>query len=229
MSYNKILMPPIDRVTIICFGASYLVAFIFELWYQFRPRPIFRLLGLIFGCAGLFAHTIFLAVQDVLLASPFGSLVFLGWILAVFYLYGSFHHNKVAWGLFVLPVLIGITVLASFSIRTDNQQRMSSLLHLVSWDGGRFWGKIHGGLMLFASVGICVAFVASVMYLVQVYRLKAKVSPRKGMKLLSLERLETMNRRAIMWSFPLLTAGLIVAVVRALQGQEDFVSWTNPK
>jgi ABC-type transport system involved in cytochrome c biogenesis permease subunit len=222
-------MPPIDRITLLCFGASYTVALGLELLYQFRPRPIFRLLGLVFGIAGLFAHTVFLLVQQLLLASPFGSLVFLGWILAVFYLYGTLHHRKVAWGLFVLPVLIGITLLAALSFRPDHSPPTLSLFDWSVWDGDRFWGQVHGALTLLAAVGICVAFVASVMYLFQLYRVKAKVPPRQGMKLLSLERLETMNRRAINWAFPLLTAGLLVAVIRALQNQEDFVSWTNPK
>ena len=74
------------------------------------------------------------------------------------------------------------------------------------------WGIAHGVLLLLAAVGVCVAFLASVMYLVQLQRLRAKTPPGQGMKLMSLERLEDMNRRAILWSFPLLTAGLLVGV-----------------
>jgi len=38
------------------------------------------------------------------LASPFGSLVLLAWVMAVFYFYGSIHYRRIAWGLFVLPL-----------------------------------------------------------------------------------------------------------------------------
>ena len=47
------------------------------------------------------------------------------------------------------------------------------------------------------------------MYLFQAHRLRAKTPPGQGLRLLSLERLEAMNRRAVYLSFPLLTAGVI--------------------
>ena len=34
------------------------------------------------------------------------------WVLAVFYLYGSLHHTRLAWAVFVLPVVIGLVGLA---------------------------------------------------------------------------------------------------------------------
>jgi ABC-type transport system involved in cytochrome c biogenesis permease subunit len=78
--------------------------------------------------------------------------------------------------------------------------------------------------MLLSAVGVCVGFVASVMYLVQRRRLKAKQPPSEGMRLWSLERLEAMNRRSIMLAFPLLTIGLLVAGAQMLKipdsGQE---------
>src|SRR5262249_31934494 len=77
-----------------------------------------------------------------------------------------------------------------------------------------FWPVFHGTLMLLAAVGICVGFVASIMYLVQTHRLKTKQMPGQGLRLWSLERLEAMNRRAVVWAFPLLTAGLLVAAAQ---------------
>lgn len=214
----------LERVTVLCFGASYGVALALEVWHQLRPRPIFRLLSLIFGVAGLLAHTIFVLVQPLALAAPFGSLVLLGWVLAVFYVYGSIHHNRAAWGLFVLPVLLILTLLAGFSPRGSG----SGLWDPIAWQGFSSWGcwrMIHGWLLLAAAVGVCVGFVASVMYLVQAHRLKAKLPPGKGMKLLSLERLEAMNRRALLWAFPLLTAGLLLGLVLSWQSTEALASW----
>jgi ABC-type uncharacterized transport system permease subunit len=52
------------------------------------------------------------------------------------------------------------------------------------------------------------------MYLVQTRRLKHKQLPGRGPKLWSLERLELMNRRAIILAFPLLTLGLLVAAAQ---------------
>jgi len=81
------------------------------------------------------------------------------------------------------------------------------------WTGVSFWGMAHGILVILAAVGISVGFVASVMYFVQAHRLRAKLPPSPGMKMLSLERIETMQRRAILWAFPLLTVGLLVGLV----------------
>src|SRR5262249_54332162 len=86
----------VERITVFCFAASYGVALVLELWHHFQPRPIGRLLSLVFGAAGLVAHTAYILVQMLPLSTPQGSLLFLAWILAVFYLYGSIHHRRLA-------------------------------------------------------------------------------------------------------------------------------------
>ena len=78
-------------------------------------------------------------------------------------------------------------------------------------------------LILLATVGVCVGFLASVMYLIQAYRLRTKAPPGQGLKMLSLERLELMNRRALVVAFPLLTAGMIAGGVLLAHG--SVVSW----
>src|SRR5919199_555134 len=102
-----------ERVTVFCFLASYGVALGLELWHQSRPRPVLRLLALGFGAAGLLTQTIFLAVQRPPLIWQFGWMLFLAWVLAIFYLYGSVHHRRQAWGVFVLPLVLGLVVLAT--------------------------------------------------------------------------------------------------------------------
>jgi ABC-type transport system involved in cytochrome c biogenesis permease subunit len=209
-------MPPeFGRITVFCFAASYAVAAALELVHQFRPRPALRWLALGFAAAGLFAHTLFLAVNPLPLQAAFGSLIFLAWIVAVFCLYGTIHHPRLAWGLFVWPLVLGLIVLAEV---TDGPPPRPSE---PSWElfpvaGKEFWPIFHGALMLLAAVGVCVGFVASIMYLVQTHRLKTKQSPGRGPRLWNLERLELMNRRAIVIAFPLLTLGLLVAAGQLL-------------
>ncbi len=103
----------LDRVTIVCFLASYAMALVLELLYQFRPRRVFRWLAVAFGAAGLAAQTIFLAVQQPPLIRQFGWMLFLAWILAIFYLIGSVHHRRLSWGLFVLPLVLGLVGLGA--------------------------------------------------------------------------------------------------------------------
>jgi ABC-type transport system involved in cytochrome c biogenesis permease subunit len=64
------------------------------------------------------------------------------------------------------------------------------------------------------------------MYLFQAHRLRAKTPPGRGLRLLSLERLEAMNRRAIVLAFPLLTAGMLAGILLMLDS--DLVGWDDP-
>jgi ABC-type transport system involved in cytochrome c biogenesis permease subunit len=209
---------PFEKITLLCFGASYAVALGLELWHLLRPRRVFHLLGLGFGAAGLFAHTVYLLVQNLPLSSQYGSVLFLAWVMAVFYLYGSIHHRNRSWAVFVLPLVCLLVVVAWLAAQP--------------WPGfepeEHFWRVAHVVLLVLAGVGVSVAFLASIMYLVQARRLKARLLPRKGMSLLSLERLEAMNRRAITLAFPLLTAGLLVGL-GLLRGPGKELAWSDPK
>ena len=91
------------------------------------------------------------------------------------------------------------------------------------------WGMIHGLFVLLAAVGISIGCMASVMYLVQTRRLRLKKPPLGGLKMLSLERLEQMNRRAVNVAFPLLTIGLLLGVILLRQTHDFAEHWLNMK
>src|SRR5262245_26777864 len=140
-------------ITHACFGLSYLTALLLELIRQARPGRGVRIASLLFGIAGLFAQTIFLILRQPNPATAYGSLLLLAWVLAIFYLYGSVHHWSQAWALFVLPVVI-LLVGLSFAWHGDDAA-------IGSWfSAEHFWGTVHGVLVLAASVGITVAFLA---------------------------------------------------------------------
>lgn len=212
-----------DGITRLCFGASYGVALAAEFAMLVRPASVVRTLGLIFGAAGLLAHTLYLLVQRPTLAMPYGSLLLLAWVLAVFYLYGSVHHRRLAWAVFVLPLVLALVILAGWF------QPLNSTDGWAWLSGERFWGIVHGTLVLSAAVGVCVGAVASAMYLLQARRLRAKTAPADGLKLLSLERLEAMNRRAINAAFPLLTAGVVVGASLGIDSAGGVGPWLAPK
>jgi ABC-type transport system involved in cytochrome c biogenesis permease subunit len=209
-----------ERVTVRCFLASYAVALGLEVWHQLRPRPIVRLVGLAFGGAGLLAQTIYLAVQRPPLVWQAGWMLFLSWVLAIFYLAGSVHHRRQAWGLFVLPLVLALIGLASAFGPPPGSEGV-----LASPD---FWVRTHALLLFLAAVGVCVGFLAGLMYLLQARRLRTKKLPGKGLRLLSLERLEAMNRRAINLAFPLLTAGVVIGATLLLQARE-LPGWADPR
>jgi ABC-type transport system involved in cytochrome c biogenesis permease subunit len=212
-----------ERVTTVCFVASYALALGVELLYQLRPRVPLRILAVLLGAAGLLAQTIFLAVNRPPLAWQYGWLLFMAWILAIFYLTGSLHHRRQAWGIFVLPVVLGLLGLGiAFGQPGPADRAVEAPRSLQD-----VWGWLHGRLVFLAAVGVCVGFLASLMYLWQAHRLRAKALPGKGPRLMSLERLEAMNRRAITLAFPLLTAGLLLGLVIMLQ--DRLPGWTDPR
>jgi len=212
------------RVTVVCFLASYGVALCLEIWHLVRPRPVFWFLALGCGAAGLVAQTIYLAFQKPPLAWQSGWMLFTAWILAIFYLVGSLHHARLAWGVFVLPVILVLVALAELGRLLDPPPPGSAFIG-VGWLS--FQG-VHALLLFLGTIGVCVGFLASVMYLIQAQRLRAKIPPGQGLKLLSLERLEAMNRRAITMAFPLLTIGMLIGAV-LLFVDHRFAGWTDPR
>jgi ABC-type uncharacterized transport system permease subunit len=214
---------PLQGITHACFGLSYLLALGLESARIAWPRAGLRIAALLAGAAGLFAHSVFIFYHQPTPAAPYGSLLLLAWVLALFYFYRSLHYPQQAWAVFVLPVVIVFTGLSLLLATTTDQANLDVLAWL---SGDRFWGIVHGTLILLASVGVSVGFLASCMYLVQARRVKNKVNPIASVPLLSLERLETMNRRAVNFSFPLLTAGLLVGslLLRTEHGAENWLS-----
>ena len=208
---------PLENVSHACFGLSYLVAFACEAARLRWPSRPLRLTGLGWGTAGLLAHSAFLLVQHPTPASPEGSLLGVAWVLAVFSLYGSVHHAKQAWAVFVLPVVLGLVGLSFAETPVAGEPAFAAPPWLP---GERGWGSLHGLLLLLAAIGVSVGFLASVMYLVQAGRLKAKRNPLGGLAMLSLERLEAMNRRAVNVAFPLLSVGLFLGVVLLRHGED---------
>lgn len=217
---------PLQGITHACFGLSYLLAFGLELGRLLWPAAGWRAAALAAGLAGLFAHTAYLTLHQPTPAAPYGSLLLLAWVLALFYLYGTVHYARQAWAVFVLPVVIGLVGLALASAATAADPPP---VDVPAWlAGDRFWGVVHGVLILLASVGVSLAFVTSVMYLAQARRLRQKVNPHRVVPLLSLERLESWGRWAVNLAFPLLTAGLLVGSLLT-RHEHDPGGWLSVK
>lgn len=198
-------------VTILCFGASYAVAFGLELsrlLFQSRVRRVV-LLGI--TSAGLLAHTIFLVYSGASarsnlppLSSLYDWLLVVAWILVALYLYLSTWYRDLALGVFLLPVVLALVAAAAWFVeptprKLDNQ----------------FWVVLHAGLLAVGGAAVVTATLAGTMYLVQSRRLKQKSEPILGFRLPSLELLERVNHRALTLAFALLTLGFGSGVVLA--------------
>ena len=221
---------PLQNVTAACFGLSYLLAFGLELARLRWPRPGLRTAGLALGGAGLVAHSAFLAFRLPTPAGPYGSLLAVAWVLAVFTLIGTVRHGRQAWAVFGFPLVLGLVGLALLEPDGPGARPGSSYLTPDPLPlTPTLWGAVHGGLLLLAAVGLSVGFLASVMYLVQAARVRAKSNPLGRFRMLSLERLEAMNRRAVGWAFVPLTLGLALGAVLMSGGPDPAGGWASVK
>jgi ABC-type transport system involved in cytochrome c biogenesis permease subunit len=203
----------LEGIKLFCFGASYAAALASELAGGLVSAKLRRTLSLAFATAGVAAHTIYLGHRAVgsricPLTTIYDSLLVLSWVLAVTYVSVHWYQPRVTVGIFALPLILGLIVFAAYL--GDAGRRV-----LDGW--ARIWGPVHGGLLAVGAVAVFVGFVAGVMYLVQVYRLKAKHLPSQLVDLPSLELLERINHQGITVAFPLLSVGLAIGLMLALE------------
>ena len=222
----------IERLTVLCFAGTYGLALASDL-----ARFAVRWSGRWYATVGL--TVLGWVVQTAYLANlwrggappvrtPFESLIVLSWVLAAIDIYLLVHSPRTgAAGLFVMPVVLGLTIAAAWSPRAGWVEGLGTGSPVIG-----FWGMAHGVLLVAGSVCSCVAFAAGLMYLVQSDRLKHKRPARFGLVLPSLEQSERLNRGAITVAFPLLTAGLVIGVILTVAVQRSegaAIGWGDPK
>jgi len=212
-------------VNMLCFAASYSIALALEvsgLWTRARIR---RAALLVAALAGVVAHTWYLGKRAVEApAAPLASYqdwyVLAAWALAVIYLGAKFYYAKSSMGLFLLPVVLGLI----------GASRYAATVPLATFQSPRAWGRIHGVLLMLGTVAVLLGFVAGLMYLIQSYRLKHKLSTHSALRLPSLEWLERANSRALRAAAMLVGGGFFAGVLSRLahQGEQNFIPWTDP-
>jgi len=215
----------ISGISLVCFGASYAVAWALEL-LRLRVRSgVRRLLMFGFVLAGWLAHTLYLGYRAVEfsatpLSSPFDWCLVAAWLLVGAFLYLSYYYPRAALGLTMLPLALGLVVAAA--IADDTPFAPSEAL--------RAWGAVHGIALLVGTLAVMVGFVAGVMYLVQSYRLKHKRPPVPGLRLPTLEWLEKVNSRVIILSALLIGVGVLAGIILNLvgRGAGQAIAWSDP-
>jgi ABC-type transport system involved in cytochrome c biogenesis permease subunit len=215
----------ISGISLVCFGASYGVAWALELLRLVFRSGIRRLLTLGFVLAGWLAHTLYLGYRAVEfsatpLSSPFDWCLVVAWLLVAAYLYLSFYYPRASLGLYMLPLALALVVAAAFADSTPFAPPAAL----------RAWGAVHGIALLVGTLAVMVGFVAGLMYLVQSYRLKHKRPPTPTFRLPSLEWLEKVNSRVIMLSALLIGIGFLAGIILNLvgRGKGQAVPWTDP-
>ena len=214
-------------VQIVCFTASYAVAFLLELSRMVFRSGVRGALMLAFAAAGLLAHTAFLYHRAVTIPrSPLSSeqdwYLIAAWLLVAVYLYLTWYHPRQSFGLFLLPLVLALIGAGTLLARSEPFAREPA---------SHAWGLVHGAAILLATVAVLVGFAAGVMYLSQDRRLKRKLPPPRGLRLPSLEWLARVNGRALVVAVLMLAVGVVSGVVlNALRraGGLDLLPWHDP-
>jgi ABC-type transport system involved in cytochrome c biogenesis permease subunit len=219
------VMGLISGISLICFGASYAVAWAAEWARIFVRGSASQFVALAFVVAGFVAHTLYLGYRAFeLSASPLSSsfdwCLVAAWLLMAAYLYLAWYFPKAPLGLYILPLVMSLVVAASLADRTP----------FAAGQASRVWGAIHGVFLLLGYVAVMVGSVAGLMYLVQSRRLKRKLAPAPGIRLPSLEWLERVNSRVIVLSALMIGVGFFAGVILNVvdRGGQGELPWSDP-
>lgn len=208
----------LSGISMTCFAASYAVALGLELTRLFLRVQVRTAIAIAMAAAGLVAHGLYLYAR-VASGEPVGSwyhwCLLAAWLLAAVYVGLALTYPKTALGLFMLPLIL-LLVAAAYPFRDVPPFPSSE----------RYWGAAHGILFLTGAVVVTLGFITGVMYLIQSYRLKRKLPPRQGLRLPSLEWLQRVNSRAMIFSICLLGAGFLSGIL--LNVSRGLVPWTEP-
>ncbi len=214
-------------VTTLCFAASYALALVLEIARLMFRRGVRGAVVLGIAVAGLVAHSAFLyyrtiSATGVPLSSEKDWYLVAAWVLVVAYLGLAILHPKVPFGLFLLPLALGLIGAARFLARDETMARRPA---------AEIWGAIHGISIVLATVAVLVGFVAGLMYLGQVRHLKAKRPLAGNLRLPSLEWLRRANSRAITISVVMLGIGVLSGMVLnriRVGGETPRLPWNDP-
>ena len=223
----------LNKISIVCFVASYGVAFLLEISRIFFHAPLRKLVRIGFVIAGLFAHAVYLTCHSQLVINPQG-IWFGNWfswclttalILSVAYLWISLRQPQSTIGIFILPVVM---ILVGLGSRWENEPQFSV-------DSARsVWAAVHGGSLVLGTAVVALGFIFGTAYLLQANRLKHKrVHTGNRFRLPSLEWLQRSSEYSLIASTILLGIGVVSGVAinqlrPHLETTKRIVAWTDP-
>jgi cytochrome c-type biogenesis protein CcsB len=160
---------------------------------------------------GLAAHGTAIALRSVtaahLAVTTFDeALSFLGFLLVGVFLLVQLRRPLLALGAVVSPLAFGLT-LATVAVYQGAQPLPPALESA--------WRPVHVVLAFLGDAVFALAFSASLLYLVQERRLKARRGRGFFRGLPSLETLDRLNHSCLVWGLVLLTLGIVTGVVWA--------------
>jgi len=218
------LIPMLASIHVVCFFTSYAIALALEISRLFLRMRVRLVLTVGFAAMGLVLQTLYLwhrAQMAMPLSSWHDWYLIAAWIIAASYIGLALSRPQTNVGLFLLPVVLALIGVAHAFPDQAAFPRDRAL---------KMWGVAHGLMLLLGTVAVSFGFAAGLMYLVQSWRLKHHVSPRPGLKLPSLEWLQSINKQSLVYSSFFIALGLLAGIVlNAIEsrGRAPGVPWTD--
>lgn len=219
------------QVHIYCFLLSYLVSLACEILLVFRRQiAVARLAVLVFSVAGFVAHTAFLITRSQkaglppLLTSQQDWLLVLAWLGSLLYIILMMTHRQMAHGLFMLPAILLLVVVALF-VSSEGSGNLEAVAM-------RRWGMFHASSLVLGIGAVAGAAISGLMYLLHHQQLRGNSRWLQKLPLPSLENLTAWNRWMVVFSVPCLTIGLLTGflLISWNRGSKssDSISWLDP-
>jgi ABC-type uncharacterized transport system permease subunit len=195
------------RVAVFLYGIAALAVLPAALY----DRPRWRSIAIPAALAGVFFHFVSLAetlyaAHRALPVDTHETLSLLGLLLAAAFVILAFSYRTVAFGIFLLPIAVLLTIVPAFHPGHET----------IAYPLSTGWLLLHIALLLAAYAALFLSLIASLLYLVEERRLKAKRAQRITW-LPPLETLDQIALNALRFGLPCMTAGLLIGSVLALQ------------
>ena len=218
----------LERISVTCFSASYLVVLGLEISRTLFQAKSFKWIAATATLAGLFAHLVYLWLNQELVFDANGVIVsgWTGWFFAtallivVAYLWLLIRKGNTFVGLFLIS-------LALIAIAVGNWPGQNNSFSMR--ESRSIWNTIHGLSFLLSTAIVGLGFLFGSMYLFQARRLKNGQILKYRMP--SLEWLQQSGEKALWSSAAFLTVGVISGIainfMNRLQG-DNIVTWFDP-
>ena len=194
--------------------ALYIVAFVAYLWHFARRQPAVGRAATTLLVAAALTHTFVVGMQTmeaghVPVTNASSAISTVVWLLALAYLYTEMTTDERAMGTFILPLLIGLQILPVLQPGVEDRAPVLQ---------GPLFG-LHVLSLLSAYASFALACVIGVTYVLLFKEIKAKHLGFFYARLPSLQVLDTMNQRTIVFGWICLTIGIVVGTIWAGQAQ----------
>ncbi len=201
----------IDQVFFYLALLGYLLGTLHYLLHIISPKQSIGRMATGATLTGFAAHTVSHAFRISALGRPplgslYESLSFLAWAIVLIYLVTEFRYGNRVIGAFVLPM-----VLLAGSVAAALPRRIAELGPALQGVG--LW--VHVALAIMGNAAFALTFCTGVMYILQERQLKSRHPGRMHFRLPSLDLLDDVGVKSLLFGFPLLTLALVTGSIWA--------------